>query len=75
MKTNHLFTKSVIALAVLTTLIPIAYSEEIEKIQITAQKRTQNITEVGVTTTAFSGDMLEEMGIDSAVDLGAHTQV
>ena len=73
MKTHHFFTKSVIALAVLTTLAPIAYSGEIEKIQITAQKRTQNITEVGVTTTAFSGDMLEEMGIDSAVDLGAHT--
>jgi len=72
-KTHHFFTKSVIALAVLTTLAPIAYSGEIEKIQITAQKRTQNITEVGVTTTAFSGDMLEEMGIDSAVDLGAHT--
>lgn len=73
MKTNYIFTKSVIALAILTTLAPIAHSEEIEKIQITAQKRTQNITEVGVTTTAFSGDMLEEMGIDSAVDLGAHT--
>jgi len=73
MKTNPILAKSVIALAVLTTLAPIAHSEEIEKIQITAQKRTQNITEVGVTTTAFSGDMLEEMGIDSAVDLGAHT--
>lgn len=73
MKTHHIFAKSIIALAVLTTLAPVAYSGEIEKIQITAQKRTQNITEVGVTTTAFSGDMLEEMGIDSAVDLGAHT--
>mgnify|MGYP001564208048 FL=1 len=73
MKTNPIFAKSVIALAILTTLSPLAHSEEIEKIQITAQKRTQNITEVGVTTTAFNGDMLEEMGIDSAVDLGAHT--
>jgi len=72
-KTNHIFAKSVIALAVLTTMAPIANSEEIEKIQITAQKRTQNITEVGVTTTAFNGDMLEDLGIDSAVDLGAHT--
>jgi len=72
-KTNPIFAKSVIALAILTTLAPIAHSEEIEKIQITAQKRTQNITEVGVTTTAFNGDMLEDLGIDSAVDLGAHT--
>ena len=73
MKTNHNFAKSVIALAVLTILAPIAHSEEIEKIQITAQKRTQNITEVGVTTTAFNGDMLEDLGIENAVDLGAHT--
>jgi len=72
-KTNHNFAKSVIALAVLTILAPIAHSEEIEKIQITAQKRTQNITEVGVTTTAFNGDMLEDLGIENAVDLGAHT--
>ena len=73
MKTIHIFTKSVIALAVLTTLTPIVHSEEIEKIQITAQKRTQNITEVGVTTTAFNGDMLEDLGVENAVDLGAHT--
>lgn len=73
MKINRIFVKSAITLAVLTTLSPLAHSEAIEKIQITAQKRTQNITEVGVTTTAFNGDMLEEMGIDSAVDLGAHT--
>jgi iron complex outermembrane receptor protein len=73
LNTKHIFAKSAIALAVLTTLAPIAHSEEIEKIQITAQKRTQNITEVGVTTTAFNGDMLEDLGIDSAVDLGAHT--
>ncbi len=69
----HLFSKSVIALAVLTTLAPIAHSAEIEKIQITAQKRTQSINEVGVTTVAFTGDMLEDMGVKSAVDLGTHT--
>jgi iron complex outermembrane receptor protein len=73
MKTNPFFAKSIVALAVLTTLAPVAYSEQIEKIEITAQKRTQNITEVGVTTTAFNGDMLEDLGIDSSVELGAHT--
>jgi len=70
---QHIFSKSVIALAIITTLAPAAYSAEIEKIQITAQKRTQNINEVGVTTTAFNGEMLEELGIESAVDLGDHT--
>lgn len=73
MKTHHIFSKSVIALAIITTLAPVANSAEIEKIQITAQKRTQSINEVGVTTTAFNGEMLEELGIESAVDLGDHT--
>jgi len=72
-KNNLIFTKSAIALAILATATPYAHSGEIEKIEITAQKRTQAITEVGVTTTAFSGDMLEEMGVENAVDLGAHT--
>lgn len=73
MKTNLFFAKTAIALAILSTASSYSYSEEIEKIQITAQKRTQNITEVGVTTTAFNGDMLEDLGIENAVDLGAHT--
>ncbi|MEW6999293.1 TonB-dependent receptor [Colwelliaceae bacterium BS250] len=73
MKTNLTFTKSAIAIAILTIATPYANSEEIEKISITAQKRTQNINAVGVTATAFSGDSLEELGVENAVDLGAHT--
>ncbi len=73
MKTNRIFAKSAIAAAILATATPYAYSEAIEKIEITAQKRTQSITEVGVTTTAFNGDMLEELGVENAVDLGANT--
>jgi len=72
-KTNYTFVKTAIAVAVLASVSTYTYGEEIEKIQITAQKRTQNITEVGVTTTAFNGDMLEDLGIENAVDLGAHT--
>jgi len=48
-------------------------SEKIESIVITAQKRSQSINEVGVTTTAFAGDMLEDLGVENAVDLGANT--
>ncbi|WNC72077.1 TonB-dependent receptor [Thalassotalea psychrophila] len=73
MKTNLIFSKSAIALAVLATMTSTVHSEEIEKISVTAQKRTQSITEVGVTTTAFNGDALEDLGVENAVDLGAHT--
>ncbi|WOH36708.1 TonB-dependent receptor [Thalassotalea fonticola] len=73
MKTNLIFSKSALALAVLATITSTVHSEEIEKISVTAQKRTQSITEVGVTTTAFNGDALEDLGVENAVDLGAHT--
>ncbi|WP_394173422.1 TonB-dependent receptor [Thalassotalea litorea] len=66
------FKKSMIAIAIIAAA-PSSYGQEIEKISVTAQKRTQSITEIGVTTTAFSGDSLEELGVESAVDLGAHT--
>ena len=72
-KINRKFAKSVIAIAILTAAIPYANSGEIEKISITALKRIQNINTVGVATTAFTGDSLEELGVDNAVDLGAHT--
>lgn len=73
MKPHQIFAKTVLTVAILATTAPYANSEEIEKIQITSQKRTQAITDVGVTTTAFTGDILEDIGVENAVDLGAHT--
>ncbi|TRX57845.1 TonB-dependent receptor [Thalassomonas sp. M1454] len=72
MSNKSKFTKSIVALAVMAVTQNV-YAEEIEKISVTAQKRTQAITDVGVTATAFQGDMLEDIGVENAVDLGAHT--
>ncbi|MEW6983805.1 TonB-dependent receptor [Colwelliaceae bacterium 6471] len=85
MKNNFKLAKLTIALAAIWTTSSVAIAEEtnaaatkkenekIESIVITAQKRSQSINEVGVTTTAFAGDMLEELGVENAVDLGANT--
>ncbi|MBA3582286.1 MAG: TonB-dependent receptor [Gammaproteobacteria bacterium] len=38
---------------------------ELTEIVVTSQKRAQNLQEVPVSVTAFTGDTLEEMGVDS----------
>lgn len=45
----------------------------IEKIEVTAQKRTQNIQEVPIAITAFSGEMIANMGLNTSTDLAEKT--
>lgn len=45
----------------------------IEEVVVTAQKRAQSINDIGVSANAFSGEQIQELGVNSAVDLGAHT--
>lgn len=46
---------------------------ELEKIVITSQKRSQNLQEVGASVTAFSGDILDELGLQTPKDVAAFT--
>ncbi|MEP2651549.1 MAG: TonB-dependent receptor, partial [Paraglaciecola sp.] len=71
------FSKSAIAL-VITGLLSTpfsAYSAEnvLEKIEITAQKRSQNISDVGIAVTAFSGEQLKALGLDESTEIIAYT--
>ena len=43
---------------------------EIEEITVTAQKREENIQEIPISVTAFSGAVLEQKGISDVVSLG-----
>lgn len=45
----------------------------LEEIVVTAQKRAQNMNDVGVAISAFSGDQMKELGIGGATDMAAHT--
>ena len=46
---------------------------QIEEIVVTAQKRPENIQDVPISISAFSGDFLEDSGIDTLQDLGPYT--
>jgi iron complex outermembrane recepter protein len=52
---------------------PSVLAAEIEEVIITAQKRAESVNDIGVSASAFSGDQLKEVGINSAADLGGHT--
>ena len=45
----------------------------LDEIVVTAQKREQNIQDVGISITAFSGDQLKSFGVTSSVDIAALT--
>lgn len=46
---------------------------DLERIQVTAQKRKQSVQEVGVAITAFSGDALRELNMNDSVDIASQT--
>ncbi|WP_194215380.1 TonB-dependent receptor [Kordiimonas pumila] len=65
--TTALATTGVIATA------PVAAQMVLEEITVTAQKREQGINDVGITVNAFSGDMLDDLGVKSAEDMALVT--
>ena len=50
-----------------------AYAAILEEIIVTAQKREQNIQDVGISVTAFSGEQMKELGFATSVDMVAQT--
>ena len=55
-----------IALAGIPTL---SYSQVLEEIVVTAQKREQNIQDVGISITAFSGDQMNALGMTNTTEI------
>ena len=45
----------------------------LEEIIVTAQKREQNLQDVGIAVTAFSGEQLDALGFDSSSEIVAMT--
>ena len=48
-------------------------AQELEDIVVTAQRREQDLQEVGVSVTAFTGDTIREYGFTNTVDITAMT--
>lgn len=45
----------------------------LEEIVVTAQKREQNLQDVGISVTAFSGDQIRKLGFTNSIDVAAQT--
>lgn len=58
---------SVVGFALLST--GVAAAEPIEEIIVTAQKREENLQDVGISITAISGTQLSELGVSSGIDI------
>ena len=45
----------------------------LEEVVVTAQKREQNLQDVGISVTAFSGDQIRELGYTNTIDIAQQT--
>lgn len=45
----------------------------LEEITVTAQKRSQNLQDVGIAVSAFSGDQLKSLGMVDTADIASQT--
>jgi iron complex outermembrane receptor protein len=59
-----------VCLAPLTALAQDAQSDSLQEVVVTAQKREQNLQDVGISIAAFSQDQLKDMGVSSVDQLG-----
>ena len=65
--------------AIVVTLTPFAVGALaqaqtiLEEVVVSAQKREQNIQDVGISIAAFTGDQLKAMGIESSYDIATFT--
>ncbi|MDE0157401.1 MAG: TonB-dependent receptor [Gammaproteobacteria bacterium] len=53
----------------LSLFATVSYSQVLEEITVTAQKREQDISDVGISITAYSGQQLRQLGITSTLQL------
>ncbi|MEM1142918.1 MAG: TonB-dependent receptor [Pseudomonadota bacterium] len=59
--------------ALFTAKNAMAQGSVLEEVIVTAQKREQNLQDVGVSVTAFSGESLRDLGYTSSADIAAMT--
>ena len=67
------FSGNIFALALALTTTSVGHTQVLEEITVTAQKREQSLSDVGISITAFSGDQLKQLGMTSTTQLSMHT--
>ncbi len=71
--TKNSMSRHIRCLLIMIGMAACAGAPALEEIVVTAQKREQNINDVGVAVTAFSGEQMNALGIESSTDLIAFT--
>ena len=61
------------ALALALAAAPALHAQVIEEIVVTAQKRAENVMDVPIALTAYSGDALKNLGTRTVTDIGRFT--
>ncbi|MFA0812129.1 TonB-dependent receptor [Microbulbifer epialgicus] len=72
---NRQFNLSILsgAIAFITAVSSNVYAAEIEEVVVTAQKRAENLQEVPIAISAFTGENIKESGVKNLTDLGKYT--
>lgn len=65
------FSVCTVGLVVLSLARPVFAQGVLEEIVVTAQKREQDIQDVGIAITAFSGDQMKALGVEQSFDIAA----
>ncbi len=66
---KHINYRLLVAFFILCSLPAYLSANVLEEIIVTAQKREQNLQDVAITVTAFSGDTLDELGMEEPRDI------
>lgn len=61
------------SIAAIACMAPTVNAAMLEEVIITAQKREQNLQDVGISVSAFTGEQMEAMGVTQSIDIAAFT--
>lgn len=70
---NKILTTTFIFTLCLSFTLPLAAQSVLEEVIVTAQKREENLQDVGIAITAFTGDQLRAFGAVKSFDVAAFT--
>ncbi len=62
-------TQAVTAVTAMTVAGGLAQANVLEEVVVTAQKREQNMQDVGISVTAYSGDQMKALGVTNTVEI------
>jgi outer membrane receptor protein involved in Fe transport len=69
-QSNRKLIAQAVASAMVFTVVP-AMAQQLEEVIVTAQKRSQAVTDIPMSITAFTGESMVEMGVQDTTDIAA----